>query len=192
MRNEPSIEQRIKCRAQTTKMINNGTIPKEPCMVCGSFLSQGHHPDYFDPTRVEWLCQKHHSAVHSAAHSRDSIGGLLRQNKAKIHGHTIEKDGDCWNVLILETQELVRVPVLLKRSWVRYWHRGPRGRRKNPERSIRITLSLPKQMSDILGANRQKKILKILASQLLPVNDTHSVRTSENTFLDLLLTSQAA
>lgn len=42
-----------------------GTLVREPCSVCGNLKSQAHHEDYSKPLEVKWLCQKHHSEIHS-------------------------------------------------------------------------------------------------------------------------------
>lgn len=40
--------------------IKKGKILKEPCTVCGSEKSEGHHEDYSKPLEVIWLCRLHH------------------------------------------------------------------------------------------------------------------------------------
>jgi hypothetical protein len=45
--------------------IRSGRIARQPCEVCGSIPSQGHHPDYSKPLEVQWLCRKHHQELHS-------------------------------------------------------------------------------------------------------------------------------
>ena len=42
-----------------------GYIIPKPCEVCGEVKTQGHHEDYSKPYEVKWLCQKHHSEIHS-------------------------------------------------------------------------------------------------------------------------------
>lgn len=42
-----------------------GVIKKEPCRVCGTTKRVcGHHPNYNDVHRVEWLCFRHHMEEH--------------------------------------------------------------------------------------------------------------------------------
>ena len=41
-----------------------GELVRQPCEVCGAFPTDGHHPDYFKPLDVRWLCRKHHGAEH--------------------------------------------------------------------------------------------------------------------------------
>jgi hypothetical protein len=45
--------------------LQNGTIEKCGCEVCGSEEVQGHHCDYDKPTEVMWLCAEHHMIWHS-------------------------------------------------------------------------------------------------------------------------------
>lgn len=42
-----------------------GVIEKQPCQVCGDPKSEGHHPDYWRPLHLVWLCRKHHKQVHA-------------------------------------------------------------------------------------------------------------------------------
>jgi hypothetical protein len=42
-----------------------GKIKPRPCAMCGSRLSEMHHPDYELPRTVVWLCRAHHLAWHS-------------------------------------------------------------------------------------------------------------------------------
>jgi hypothetical protein len=47
----------------TGNAIKNGTLIKEPCLICGD-VSEAHHPDYSRPLDVVWLCVKHHKETH--------------------------------------------------------------------------------------------------------------------------------
>lgn len=44
--------------------IRRGEITREPCSVCGSSKSHGHHGDYSKPLEVQWLCFRHHKEAH--------------------------------------------------------------------------------------------------------------------------------
>lgn len=44
--------------------VASGVVKKEPCFVCGSARSHGHHEDYSRPLSVVWLCSKHHQMWH--------------------------------------------------------------------------------------------------------------------------------
>lgn len=57
-----------------------GRILRQPCQVCGDTNAQKHHPDYNQPLIVEWLCPKHHMAVH-AEQIPDTRGELNGQAK---------------------------------------------------------------------------------------------------------------
>lgn len=56
----------IKRSAQNavSNAVRAGVIVKEPCVVCGTSKSQGHHEDYNKPLDVIWLCPKHHAERH--------------------------------------------------------------------------------------------------------------------------------
>jgi len=55
-------------KRQASIAVNNavrgGRLKKEPCEVCGSPESQGHHDDYSKPLVVRWLCTAHHAEHH--------------------------------------------------------------------------------------------------------------------------------
>jgi len=44
--------------------IKTGHVKRQPCEVCGSLKSEGHHDDYSKPLDVKWLCLKHHRERH--------------------------------------------------------------------------------------------------------------------------------
>lgn len=46
--------------------LRSGKIKKEPCVMCGDTKVQAHHTDYTKPLDVVWLCQKHHTEVHTS------------------------------------------------------------------------------------------------------------------------------
>ena len=47
--------------------IRDGKLFKKSCMVCGTTTNvQAHHQDYNKPLDVQWLCSKHHCALHRA------------------------------------------------------------------------------------------------------------------------------
>ena len=51
---------------QTLKnAVASGKVKKLPCIECGEIKVHGHHEDYSKPLKVTWLCQKHHSELHS-------------------------------------------------------------------------------------------------------------------------------
>jgi hypothetical protein len=57
-------KQKYKAHRLLDYHISNGDIKREPCFICGSMLSEGHHPDYDFPLSVIWLCDKHHKEEH--------------------------------------------------------------------------------------------------------------------------------
>lgn len=46
------------------RAIRKGILVREPCSVCGESPTDGHHPDYSKPLEIQWLCRKHHRALH--------------------------------------------------------------------------------------------------------------------------------
>ena len=64
-------QQRYKLKHPTKKQahtivssaIKKGHLIPQPCQICGK-IAQAHHEDYSKPLSVEWLCSKHHKAIH--------------------------------------------------------------------------------------------------------------------------------
>jgi hypothetical protein len=52
--------QKRQARLAVGYALKSGKLVKKPCEVCGSLLSEAHHPDYSKPLDVRWLCIKHH------------------------------------------------------------------------------------------------------------------------------------
>lgn len=44
--------------------LRDGRLTRMPCGVCGSELTEAHHPDYDKPLEVIWLCREHHMQIH--------------------------------------------------------------------------------------------------------------------------------
>ncbi len=67
-RNGPTAKARApekaKCRERFNNAVLRGLITRQPCRVCGSLRSEGHHADYSKPFEVDWLCSLHHKAEH--------------------------------------------------------------------------------------------------------------------------------
>lgn len=57
---------KYKAHILVNNQIRAGNLVKEPCEVCGSEQSVGHHDDYSKPLKVRWLCQAHHKQWHAA------------------------------------------------------------------------------------------------------------------------------
>lgn len=45
-------------------LLRYGIINPMKCQVCGKVVTEGHHIDYNKPLLIEWLCHKHHCAIH--------------------------------------------------------------------------------------------------------------------------------
>lgn len=50
-----------------------GRILKQPCIICGSEKSHGHHEDYSLPLDVVWYCHTHHVARHKELREMRSV-----------------------------------------------------------------------------------------------------------------------
>ena len=59
--------------------IIKGDIEKESCIICGSEISQAHHPDYNKPYSIIWLCQKHHAGLHALKRKMKDQGIMLEE-----------------------------------------------------------------------------------------------------------------
>ena len=59
-------EQRTKdnCRSYAGVYKRRGKLLAEDCKVCGD-PAEMHHADYSKPLDVDWLCKKHHQALHN-------------------------------------------------------------------------------------------------------------------------------
>lgn len=53
-----------KCYRKLRTALETGIIIKKLCLVCGNPKAEGHHKDYSKPYEVQWLCRKHHYAIH--------------------------------------------------------------------------------------------------------------------------------
>ena len=60
-------EQRMKdiCRSYAGVYKRRGKIQVKVCRICGT-PAEMHHEDYTKPLEVDWLCEKHHQALHNA------------------------------------------------------------------------------------------------------------------------------
>jgi len=56
--------ERVAARQMVRIAIVSGKLIRKPCEVCGNKKVHAHHPDYFKPLSVRWLCVKHHFAIH--------------------------------------------------------------------------------------------------------------------------------
>lgn len=58
---------KVFARQKLRKAVKKGRIERQPCEVCGAENVHGHHEDYNEPLKVNWLCPKHHAEVHRTA-----------------------------------------------------------------------------------------------------------------------------
>jgi hypothetical protein len=54
---------KIKVRSETKRLITKKVLTRQPCEKCGG-KSEIHHIGYSDPTKIKWLCKKHHLEEH--------------------------------------------------------------------------------------------------------------------------------
>lgn len=64
-RNDPKLRMKHEARWQLNRAIESGRIKRKPCEKCGAEKSEAHHPDYYKPLEVQWLCRKHHNEIHA-------------------------------------------------------------------------------------------------------------------------------
>ena len=69
-RRDPKLRMKHEARWQANHALRSGRIKKMPCIKCGSIKSEMHHPDYFKPLEVIWLCRTCHRAEHARAEGR--------------------------------------------------------------------------------------------------------------------------
>ena len=62
-----STEAHHKARRLVRSAIDSGRLVRQPCEVCQSLPTHGHHDDYSKPLAVRWLCPKHHREHHAKA-----------------------------------------------------------------------------------------------------------------------------
>jgi len=54
--------------------LRDGRLISNPCEVCGTAKSQGHHEDYSKPLDVVWLCTRHHADRHIHLRNAKTLG----------------------------------------------------------------------------------------------------------------------
>jgi hypothetical protein len=64
--NDPKLRMKHEARWQAHRAFKRGDIIKLPCRDCGDPKSEMHHPNYYEPLKVIWLCRKHHLIEHKS------------------------------------------------------------------------------------------------------------------------------
>ena len=59
-RNDPKLRMQHEARWQAREAFKRGKIKRMPCIKCGARKSQMHHPDYYKPLEIIWLCAPCH------------------------------------------------------------------------------------------------------------------------------------
>jgi len=57
--------EKLKAHRLIAVAINNGSVKRLSCEICGNPDSEAHHDDYSKPLNVRWLCIKHHGEYHA-------------------------------------------------------------------------------------------------------------------------------
>jgi hypothetical protein len=50
--------------ATVAEAVEDGTLERQPCEVCGKKKVHAHHDDYSKPLEIRWLCDEHHKERH--------------------------------------------------------------------------------------------------------------------------------
>lgn len=69
----------------------SGAMNPSPCAICGKTRVQGHHDNYFEPSRVIWLCPKHHSFQHKRHQKIQWLGQyslVMEDTPSRMKTHT--------------------------------------------------------------------------------------------------------
>ena len=61
--------EKVIARSKLNHAIESGKIKRQPCEICKSPRSQGHHSDYSKPLEVRWFCALHHAEFHAQLES---------------------------------------------------------------------------------------------------------------------------
>src|SRR4249919_2535353 len=60
----PNTRRKQNARYLVRRALEDGTLVRMPCEVCGSTKSVAHHETYARPLEVMWLCRPHHIERH--------------------------------------------------------------------------------------------------------------------------------
>jgi len=56
--------ERVRAWEVVNRHLREGRLVRQPCRVCGSKKTEGHHESYDKPLEVDWLCRRHHMEHH--------------------------------------------------------------------------------------------------------------------------------
>jgi hypothetical protein len=69
---DPARRMKYEARWQAKYALKTGRIVKRPCNHCGSDKSEMHHPDYYKPLEIEWLCRPCHHQTHKTTKGNET------------------------------------------------------------------------------------------------------------------------
>ena len=57
---------KVWAHAALRSAMRRGIVQPQPCEVCWAQKTEAHHSDHRNALEVQWLCRKHHKALHAA------------------------------------------------------------------------------------------------------------------------------
>lgn len=83
-------EERRRAAIATGAALENGTLVRQPCEVCGTQrYIDAHHDDYSKPLEVRWLCRSHHKQHHIAESKQHRcLGPSIRSGNRPMNSQT--------------------------------------------------------------------------------------------------------
>jgi alpha-beta hydrolase superfamily lysophospholipase len=69
-RNDPRLRMKHEARWQVGHAIEAGRLKRESCKRCRAVKAEAHHPDYYKPLEIVWLCRTCHRAEHKLAEGK--------------------------------------------------------------------------------------------------------------------------
>ncbi len=67
--NACNVHEKMRARKNALKMFPEAC----PCAICGDLEAERHHPDYSKPTKIVWLCKRHHEELHAKGESHVQV-----------------------------------------------------------------------------------------------------------------------
>lgn len=56
--------EKFKANSLVRAAVRNGSLVRQPCIICGKPNAEAHHEDYSKPFAIIWFCKKHHYEYH--------------------------------------------------------------------------------------------------------------------------------
>ena len=96
MLNKPmSVKETTHIHYQVRKAIECGELIKQPCVLCGSIKTHGHHSDYDKPLKVIWLCHTHHRNIHKGeSYQNNKFGEAMSKKPITLTVRITERENE--------------------------------------------------------------------------------------------------